>query len=116
MPTRLKPFIESRFPRLFSLLADIHDRRAMRDGEPELRLLPRLVTSGETVCDVGANRGLYTYWLLRLGVRVFAFEPNPRLVRIMNLRFRRAIAGGRLTVGAVAPSDEAGTTVLHVPT
>lgn len=115
MLAHLKSLIESRFPRLFGLLADIRDSRALKDGEPEMRLLPRLVARGETVCDIGANRGLYTYWLLRLGARIFAFEPNPRLVRVMQLRFGRAIAGGRLTVDGCALSDTVGEIVLHVP-
>lgn len=115
MLAHLKSLIESRFPRLFGILADIRDNRAMKDGEPEMRLLPRLVAKGETVCDIGANRGLYTYWLLRFGTRIFAFEPNPRLVRVMELRFGRAIAAGRLKVDSCALSDTIGEIVLHVP-
>ncbi|MCF4166034.1 FkbM family methyltransferase [Zavarzinia compransoris] len=115
MLAHLKSLIETRFPRAFALLADLRDGRAMKDGEAEMCLLREIVSAGETACDVGANRGLYSFWLLRLGARVFAFEPNPRLVRIMRLRFRRALAEGRLTVTACAASDRAGDAVLHVP-
>lgn len=115
MLARVKALIESRMPRLFSLLADIRDSRAMSDAEAEMRLLPRLVAKGDVVCDIGANRGLYTYWLLRLGTKVFAFEPNPHLVRVMQIRFGRAIAAGQLVVDGCALSDQPGSIVLHVP-
>lgn len=115
MPAHLKSLIETRFPRIFALLADFRDSRAMKDGEAEMHLLPDILEAGETACDVGANRGLYTFWLLRLGVRVLAFEPNPRLIHVMRLRFRRAIAKGLLTITACAASDRNGDAMLHVP-
>jgi len=48
--------------------------------EKELHLIPRAVLSGETVIDVGANFGLYSYHLARAvgdTGRVYAFEPIP---------------------------------------
>ncbi len=112
---RLKAALETRYPRLFGLLADIRDRRALVDGEPEMRLLPSLVSPGDLVCDVGANRGIYTFWLLRYGARVIAFEPQPGLAAVMQARFARAIRAGRLQVIGCALSDGEGDTALHVP-
>lgn len=111
----LKAMLETRFPRLFSYLADVRDRRAMQDGEPEMRLLPFLVHAGDRVCDIGANRGMYAYWFLRLGARVVAFEPNPRLVEVLKLRFAPAIRDQRLSVVSCALSDSDGEVVLHIP-
>ncbi|MFA5123800.1 FkbM family methyltransferase [Zavarzinia sp.] len=116
MLSHLKALIESRFPRIFSILADLRDARAMSDAEAEMRLLPKLVVAGETACDIGANRGIYAYWLLRLGAQVFAYEPNPQLVKVMQIRFAKAIAHGRLAVESCALSDSEGELVLHVPT
>jgi FkbM family methyltransferase len=48
--------------------------------EPELALLPFIVRPGDTVLDLGANFGLYSYHLSRrVGRqgRVYAFEPVP---------------------------------------
>jgi FkbM family methyltransferase len=49
-------------------------------SEPELDLIPFAVKPGETVVDLGANFGLYTYHLsrvLRDRGRIYAFEPVP---------------------------------------
>ena len=51
-----------------------------RLSEPELDLLPYAVKSGETVLDIGANFGMYTYPLAQLvgkEGKVYAFEPIP---------------------------------------
>jgi FkbM family methyltransferase len=61
-------------------------RGALR--ESELTLLPRLVSPGDTVIDLGANYGLYSYHLSRLvGAlgRVYAFEPLPYTARSLRL-------------------------------
>jgi len=65
--------------------------------EPEIDVLRYAVRPGEQVLDVGANFGIYTYYLSRLvgaNGRVYAFEPIPwtrsvfkvvaRLLRIRN--------------------------------
>lgn len=53
-------------------------RRADR-GEPELRLLPFLVDKNKAAIDVGANTGLYTYFLSQLAKNVYSFEPHKKL-------------------------------------
>lgn len=111
----LKAILERRMPRAFALLCPLVDARAARDPDSEVRLLPLLVEPGDTVCDVGANRGLFTYWLLKRGARVLAFEPNPRLVRILKLRFSGQIGSGALTLFETALSADAGAAVLHIP-
>ncbi|MGE4371800.1 MAG: FkbM family methyltransferase [Xanthobacter sp.] len=111
----IKPFIETHFPKLFGIMSDIRDEKAIKDGEAEIRLLPLFVSKGDVVCDVGANRGLYTYWFLKLGAKVQAFEPNPRLTRIMRLRFARAMKTGQLEVHDSAASDHADSVTLEVP-
>src|SRR5262245_35964871 len=52
--------------------------------EPELELLPKLVERGDTVLDIGANFGLYAYYLSRAvgpSGRVYCFEPIPFTAR-----------------------------------
>lgn len=102
-------------PRLLALACIPADWRAALNPASELNLLPLLVNRGDVTCDVGANRGLYTYWLLRLGARVTAFEPNPEMVRLLRLRFTRELREGRLVLFDMAASGEDGSAVLHVP-
>ena len=115
MPRSLKAILEHHMPRAFALLCPLVDARAARAPDSEIRLLPLLMAPGDTVCDIGANRGLFTYWLLKHGARVLAFEPNPGLVRILKLRFPGDIRSGRLTLFETALSAEAGEAVLHIP-
>jgi FkbM family methyltransferase len=81
----------------------------------ELRLLPRLLTSGGTAVDVGANRGLYTAIMAHLvgpTGRVVAFEPNPRCVDdVRGLVDRAGFANVTILQCAVAQTD--GMASLH---
>jgi FkbM family methyltransferase len=85
--------------------------------EPELRALHRFVGKGDTVVDIGAHKGMYTYWLWRLvGPRgsVRAYEPQPDLAD----QLRRGLAGRRfanVTVSQAALSSRRGTARLSVP-
>jgi FkbM family methyltransferase len=79
-------------------------------GEPEIRILRTLVTPGKCAIDIGANRGVYTYFLSRLCAHVFAYEPNPMCVGLLVRTF-----GPNVTVRQTALSDEHGTAVLHIP-
>lgn len=78
--------------------------------EPELRLLPQLCRPGSTVVDVGANFGMYTYWLSQLAARCVSFEPIPALAAALKSGF-----GDRIELHNVALSDEPGTAELIVP-
>jgi FkbM family methyltransferase len=52
-------------------------RYVRKHGDPEIAHLPRLVGEGRRAIDIGANRGVYSYWLSRCCDHVEAFEPNP---------------------------------------
>jgi FkbM family methyltransferase len=71
-----------------------------RDHEPELKLLPSLCSRPGVAVDVGAHRGLYTYYLARLCTVVYAFEPIPALARRLRLA-----TGPRVHVEEVALSQ-----------
>ncbi|MFG1420788.1 FkbM family methyltransferase [Roseixanthobacter liquoris] len=115
MLAALKSIGEARLPHLYAKACDLFDRLVARNPQSEVNLLPLLVAPGETACDVGANHGLFTFFLLRQNVRVLAFEPNPRLVRIMRYRFPDAIRRGDLRLFECALSDAEGEATLHVP-
>ena len=84
--------------------------RAMKSGEPELRLLPDLVDRQKIAVDVGANKGIYTYFLARIAKRVEAFEPNPKIYRILARGLPANAVAHR-----VALTDRPGTARLLVP-
>ena len=80
----------------FQTVAKAWDIRTGSWAEPELDLIPLAVRPGDTVLDIGANYGLYTYHLsraVRPSGKVYAFEPVPfthaTLCRVSRLlRFR----------------------------
>ena len=82
----------------------------VRTGEPELRLVSRLLKDSGAVVDVGANAGIYSAMALQRRRWVAAFEPVPEEAA----RLRRLI-GTRGIVYEVALSDHCGTATLHVP-
>jgi FkbM family methyltransferase len=79
--------------------------------EPELKLLPLLVTKPGFVFDVGANIGEYTYVLGKAvgPENVYAIEPLPRLCSRLRTLFPKA------HVLKMALSDAAGTLTLKTP-
>lgn len=76
--------------------------------EPEMALLTRLCRPDRTSVDIGANYGIYSYYMLKHSARCVAFEPYPRLARIL----RRGL-GARLEVHEVALSDRSGIAELR---
>ena len=94
-------------PRLY--LRNLAHRR-MRKGEKELRLLDALVDPGRVAIDIGANKGVYSYWLSRLSRQVLAFEPNPKMYHLL----ARAVPANVRTF-EVALSDSEGTAELILP-
>ncbi len=84
--------------------------RALRAGEPELRLLDVLCEKGKASVDVGANKGIYTFFCRRYGGRVYAVEALPELAKQLRRSFHRGVE-----VLQIALSDERGTSTLRVP-
>lgn len=81
-----------------------------RHGERELRILHLLVDSDRESIDVGANKGVCTYFLLKLSRRVHAFEPNPFVYRDIS-RCRL----DNLSLHQCALSDRSGSETLWIP-
>lgn len=79
-------------------------------GEAELRLVPFLADRHRLSVDVGANRGVWSEVLRRHSLGVHAFEPNPKIFRLL-----RRGAGKGVTVHRIALSDQQGTAALMVP-
>ena len=84
--------------------------RMTRTLEPELRSVPDLVPRGGTALDIGANHGVYSYFMVRHFDHVVAFEPQPACVETLETWAR-----GRVDIRQVALSDQAGEGQLTVP-
>jgi FkbM family methyltransferase len=93
-----------------ALYARYKYRKEVRRGEREIRLVSFLADPRRVAIDVGANKGVYTYALLKAGCEVHAFEPNPKLFAVLE-RWAR----GRAHLHPQALSDRTGEAVLMVP-
>src|ERR1700733_5157930 len=58
-------------------------RLRKRHFEPELFLVPLLCNKDQIAIDVGANQGIYTYYMAKFAKKVVAFEPNVDLLAIL---------------------------------
>lgn len=107
-------------PVLYVMPSDYVGRAVLffRDLDPKVTwACRRLLRSGDTFLDIGANQGLVSmYAAARVGPSgwVHAIEPQPELVALM----RRTVAANRMgnvVVHPIALSDAAGKLTLAVP-
>lgn len=103
----LKRLIMSLLPHQLRLR--LRAKRYFARGEPEVRWLAQLVDRTRTTIDVGANNGVYAWWLSRLSAHCYAFEPNP----IFQSDIRAS--GRNITASSVALSNTTGTARLFIP-
>lgn len=80
------------------------------NGEPEIRLLGRLLPECKLAIDIGSSIGLYSRELAKHATRVMAFEANPRVAA-----FARLVAPRNVEVINVALSSTGGETPLRIP-
>ncbi len=78
--------------------------------EPEMDILEDLLGSKKLVVDVGANVGLFSYFLSKMGKDVEAFEPLPECANAID-----AYRSSRIRVHNVALSSMPGTLKLSTP-
>lgn len=84
--------------------------KELRKGEKEIGIVPYLASSDKVSIDIGANKGVYTYALLKCSAQVHAFEPNPKLFRVLE-----SWSNGHAALHPVALSDSSGQAELLVP-
>lgn len=106
MRTAARAALERTAPRLLYA----YQIRRKRASEPEVALLPTLCRPGAIAIDVGANQGLYAYYMRPHAATVLAFEPLPQMQERL-----RTLFGGRVTVHPVALSDEDGECAIRLP-
>lgn len=79
-------------------------------GERELHLLPHLCDRGKNSLDIGANIGIYTYFIRKYSRFCYAFEPNPVSIQQLENTFSRNVR-----VIPFCLSNKAGIVDLCVP-
>src|SRR4051812_48709967 len=104
----LHPLLDERFYKYLQAAAMAWDINRGNWKERELALLPYVARTGDTVLDIGANYGLYSYYLGPIvgpTGQVYAFEPIPftadtfelvaRLLRFRNVTLFKLGASDR---------------------
>jgi FkbM family methyltransferase len=88
-----------------------------RDEKHELQAALAAIRPGDTVADIGANKGAYLYWLHKaVGPTgtVLGYEPQPSLARYLE-SVSTALHWHNVTIRECALSDVTGTGRLNVP-
>jgi len=87
-----------------------------RDQVVELTAIRQAVRPDDTVCDIGANKGSYVYWLSRWVPRgrVVAFEPQERLASYLQ-SVCAALGLSNVSVEAKAVHAKSSILNLYVP-
>jgi FkbM family methyltransferase len=91
-------------------------RARFRDHKAELSELKHQIQSGDIVCDVGANKGSFVYWMSRWCQpgRVIAFEPQPDLAAGLTRLCSKA-SMSNVVVEQRAVHSSSGTQRLFIP-
>jgi FkbM family methyltransferase len=110
LPLRLKRLAFNLLPSSSRLPLRVAWMRLTGALEPETHFIASLVPPGGTALDIGANHGVYSYFMVRHFDRVVAFEPQPACVDTL-----RTWAKGRVDVRQVALSDHHGDGQLAIP-
>ena len=83
----------------------------------EIAFLRQRLKRGQTVVDIGAHKGAFTYWMARLvgpQGHVYSFEPQPELASYLN-RMKNAFNLQHVTIVDSALSSTPGTKRLFRP-
>ena len=88
-------------------------RYRFRTEKLPLKTLMRLNLNGATVIDIGANKGIYCYWLSRAvgSGKVMAFEPQPEMINYIRDR-KQSFGLDNVEIINTALSDHRGTAQL----
>ena len=86
-------------------------RYRLRTEKESVKYLLSLPLQGTTLLDIGANKGIYTYWMSKKagsGGRVISFEPQPELGGFLN-DVKASFGLDNVQIENVGLSDQAGT-------
>ncbi len=89
-------------------------RARYRDQAAELSAIRRHIGPQDLVCDIGANKGSYLYWMSRWAGQVVAFEPQSALSDYLT-QACRALNLDNTTIVQAGVSSRSGTMDLYLP-
>lgn len=91
-------------------------RSRFRDHKAELSAIRSHIKPGDLVCDVGANKGSFLFWLAHWCEqgRVVAFEPQADLAQYLS-RLCKSLDFDNVTVEAKAVFSETGERKFFIP-
>jgi FkbM family methyltransferase len=113
----LAPILSEQSYSLLQTVAMSWDIRRGSLTEPELDLVPLATRPGETVIDIGANYGLYSYHAWRAvgpSGKVYAFEPVPFTVSTFK-KIAKVLRFEQVELFDKAVGDTKGKLTLNVP-
>ncbi len=80
-----------------------------------LQRVTELLPSDTIFCDIGANVGMLSLWVLsHASCTAIAFEPNPDCLRLLESSIERNGFGDRITVNPYALGSRPGTSALAI--
>ncbi len=94
----------------FRLYYKYRAHKYSKNTSPELNIIHSISDSNKVSLDIGANLGLFTYFMSRSSKKVFAFEPNP-----YPLKHLKNIIDNNVEIVPIAIGDEDGVIKLNVP-
>ncbi|MGC1726581.1 MAG: FkbM family methyltransferase [Candidatus Acidiferrales bacterium] len=104
----LKDVVRAMLPNSYLLQRDL--RKQLKEGEPELRIVPYLCRRSEISIDVGANHGIYSSLFSQYSDHVIAVEPHPGLAD----RLRRLLSSS-VKVLSFAASNQDSVSEFYIP-
>jgi len=87
----------------------------LREERDSIAFMRRQPLDGRTVVDIGANKGIYSYWMSQqVGPRgkVIAFEPQPELLTHLD-EFKQSFGLTNLEIVGKGLSNRRGTVAMH---
>ncbi len=84
--------------------------RERRKGEKEIKIIPKLLVNCNRAIDIGANVGVWSYWLSKYAKQVESFEPNPKIFNALkNIKIKNVNSYN------IALSNKTGSVDLLIP-
>ena len=84
--------------------------RERRKGEKEIKIIPDLLVNCNRAIDIGANVGVWSYWLSKYAKKVESFEPNPKIFNVLkNIKIKN------VNTYNIALSNKSGSVDLLIP-
>ena len=84
--------------------------RERRKGEREIKIIPSLLANCNRAIDIGANVGVWSYWLSKHAKQVESFEPNPKIFNAL-----KNIKINNVNSYNIALSNKSGSVDLLIP-